>query len=193
MRMGCIALVIVACLASGCWKPTPSYVEIKIDGSGQCVVDDAPCSIKSLMAELNMTRQRSGGLCSVGIICDPIITSSIFFQVVDQAAELGIWKISLQIGETSKVVDCSRPAPDPFQQTEEVGSEEFTTIIASANTLSVDGTDCALSDLDGQLKNKGGIVIVKARPDSSIGTIHAVLDACESMSLQASLFGVGGE
>ena len=188
MRIGCMTLIIVACLASGCWKPTQSHVEIKIDGSGQCVVDNMPYSINSLKAELKLKRQRSGGLCSVGIICDPVITSSTLSQVVDQVVESGISKISLQVGETSKAVDCSRPAVDQLQETQEAGPKDFTSIIVSANTLSVNGNDCALSDLDDQLKNKSGIVVVKARPDSSIRTIHAVLDACESVSLQASLF-----
>ncbi len=188
MRIGGVALAIVACFAFGCGKPAPSHVEIQIDRNGQCVVDDTPCGADSLMRELNVKRQRSGGQCSLRITCDPNIASSVFFRVVNEAARSGIWEISLQVGERSESVDCSRPVVGQFAEVAETEEEDVIDIMVSANTFSVDGADCALSDLYDQLKNKGDTAIVKARPDSSVGQIHAALHACESLSLKAWLF-----
>ena len=192
MRTVSIALTIVACLLFGCRKPTPSHVEIKIGDDGKYTLDNTPCDTNSLRGELNVKRQRSGGQCSLRVICDPGIASSAFFRVLNRATESGISDISLQMEGTSGAVDCSRPTPDQLRETEpqldEVKPEAIVSITVSADALSVNGVKCDLSDLGGLLKNKANSVIVKARPDSSVGRVHAVLLACESKSLRAWLF-----
>ncbi len=192
MRTVTVALTIVACLVFGCRKPTPSHVEIKISGDGQYTLDNTPCDANSLRDELNVKRQRSVGRCSLRVICDPGITASAFFRVMNQATESGIWDISLQVEGTPESVDCSRPTPEQLPESEpqldETKQEEIVSIMVTAEALSINGTKCNPSDLGDLLKNKVDAVIVTARPNASVGKVHAVLLACKSKSLRAWLF-----
>lgn len=173
----------------------PSHVDVVIDSREECVVDGIRCSSDSLADTLKGRRQRSGGQCSICIRCNPDVDFKTLSGVMNQATAVGIWDISLQVEGHSEPVDCSRPAVDEFQEVYELQDvhedtpQDMVHITVSAKILSVNGSGCALSELNGKLKGKTGTAVVMARADASAGQIHEILSTCKSRSLQACLFG----
>jgi hypothetical protein len=193
-----VILAVAICFISGCSSSKATQIHVDVDRDGKCSVDGDPCGIATLNTKLTPKRNRamSMGGCSVRVSCASNLTSSIFFQVVDQASQSGIWKVTLQLAGNTELVDCSRPTeeqlpevvPPPNYGAKVTAVTELLTIEVSDEHLVVNGSQCSLSDLTRRLKGKTGKAIVKAHGSASLADTHAVLRTCKSLSLKAYLF-----
>lgn len=198
MKKRNVILAVAICFMLICNMSKATEIHVDVDRDGKCSVDGDACSISTLNAKLTPKRQRamSTGGCSVLVSCASNLTASVLFQVVDEANESGIWKVTLQLEGNTELVDCSRPTEGQLPELTEPPSygakvnevKAILTIVVSDDRLVVNGSQCSLSDLKRRLKGKTGNAIVKARGSASLADTHAVLRICKSLSLKAWLF-----
>ena len=119
MKKRGVLLAVAICFMLGCSMSSATQVQINIDKDGKCIVDNKPFPIGTLNTELTAKRHRAMGECSIRVACASNLTSSVLFQVLDQATMSGIFNVTLQVEGNTDAVNCSRPTPEQLPQSKD--------------------------------------------------------------------------
>ena len=189
-----IAGAMLAIMCLGCSRPAASTrIEVSVDKAGLYTVDKSSCEQSALGNVLRVKNQRAGGTRALNIVCDPSLTCVRFFQVLDLAAEVGIYDVSFQIDGDPLQIDCSRPTVNAFPEVQEIGDPSteapMVSITMTAKSLVLDRNKVvALKDLGRELKGRTGTAIVKVRGTALVADVHSVVSICEDGALKAWIF-----
>jgi biopolymer transport protein ExbD len=186
MKKRDVILAAAICFILGCSSSRAAQIHVDVDREGQCMVDGDPCRIGTLNTTLTPKRHRARGECSIRVACASNLTSSVIFQVMEQASISGIFKMTLQLEGKAEAVNCSRPTLE--QLPESKAGYDSIQLLVSKGRLTLNGAPCSLSDLPKRMKDKAGPVVVRAHDRAALADTYSVLNTCRSLSLKAWLF-----